>query len=548
MHVFPLIRQAMLGGITIFTLLVIAIGPARATPTPAGVLVWPDVGIQWPYALDPALTVLPTDEQIINLLYNGLVKLDGHNNVVPDLAEAMPTISADRRTYTFTLHPHLQFSDGTPLTAADVVYSLSRGTSKREASTVASYLHPIKGFAAWNAGKAASLTGVRALDSRTVQITLDKPATFFLAALTIPLADVVKRDVAAGEDLVGSGAQARNIGAGPWIFAGPWRYRQEMDFTPNPHWYRAGQLKLAEIRVPFVSSVDTNYREYLAGQDPVAVVPTAHVAADRALPDFHAGTALETDFVAMNQGSDSQCKPVSCAPFNNLHFRRALLYAVDRQTITQKILHGTEAPLCSFVPQGLAGYDPGLCARTPYDPAGARRELALARQDFGGTLPNQNQLTLTYPSTSQDLGNEVQELQVEWQAVGITVRLVAMPWNALISVVLSGTDPFNQGGWNADYADPQDFTEAPLSFNTTHYHNPAFDRLMALADGTPNGPERSNLYVQAQKILIDDVVTIAIGQTVWSYRWRPTIHGLFVSSIYIWPMPLNEDWTNVWIS
>ena len=71
---------------------------------------------------------------------------------------------------------------------------------------------------------------------------------------------------------------------------------------------------------------------------------------------------------------------------------------------------------------------------------------------------------------------------------------------------------------------------------------------MTQADGTPNGPQRTNLYVQAQKMLIDDVPTIVIGQSVLGFRWRPTIHGLFTSTNWLWPQPLNEDWTNVWVS
>ncbi len=66
-----------------------------------------------------------------------------------------------------------------------MVYSLSRATSKQEASPLAGYLNHIEGFAAWNTGKSASLTGVRALDARTVQITLDRPTSYFLAQLTV---------------------------------------------------------------------------------------------------------------------------------------------------------------------------------------------------------------------------------------------------------------------------------------------------------------------------------------------------------------------------
>jgi ABC-type oligopeptide transport system substrate-binding subunit len=554
MRVFPLFLRAALGSVSIVAQLATTLVPARAIPASAGgVLVWPEVtAALWPEALDPALAIDPSSEQIVDLLYSGLVKLDGHNNVVPDLAESLPRISPDRRVYTFALRPQLRFSDGSSLTAGDVAYSIARATSKQEASPNAAplYLNHIQGVAAWHAGKAANLTGVKVLDAHTVQITLDRPIGYFLEALTFPASYVVKRTVAAGEDLVGSGAQARLVGAGPWVFAGPWRYRQEMDFKPNPYWYRAGHIKLSELHIPFISTPETNYREYLAGQMPVTSVPSAYVPADRKRRDFHAGQLLGFDFVMPNQGKDSQCMPVSCAPFNDLHFRRALLYAVDRQTITQQILHGTAAPLCGMVPQGIAGYAPRLCALTPYDPARARRELTLARKDFGGTLPNENRLTVIFTTISQDTANEYQQLQLEWRAVGINMGLVAVPFNRYVTLVSSASTPFIQGALGADYPDAQDFLQYFVSrspYNDSNYHNSAFDRMTERADAMPNGPGRTRLYIEAQKLMIDDVAAIAISQPMGSFRWRTTIHGLVTSTNWPWPQPLNEDWTNVWV-
>ena len=71
---------------------------------------------------------------------------------------------------------------------------------------------------------------------------------------------------------------------------------------------------------------------------------------------------------------------------------------------------------------------------------------------------------------------------------------------------------------------------------------------MARADGTPNGPERTNLYVQAQKLLLEDVASIVIGQNVWSFRWRSNIHGFYLSPDWFFPQPVNEDWANIWVS
>ncbi len=82
----------------------------------------------------------------------------------------------------------------------------------------------------------------------------------------------------------------------------------------------------------------------------------------------------------------------------------------------------SEAPLCGMVPQGLAGYDPASARSRPTIPRGQGGSWRWPGKDFGGTLPNEDQLTVPYPDISQDVANEYQELQVEWQAVGISIQ------------------------------------------------------------------------------------------------------------------------------
>jgi ABC-type oligopeptide transport system substrate-binding subunit len=327
-----------------------------------------------------------------------------------------------------------------------------------------------------------------------------------------------------------------------------------MYLAPNPHWFNASKMKIGEIDVPFVSTYDVAYREYLSGQVSMARVPSAQVAAVRNSPDFHSGVRLGLDYLIPNLGPDSQCKPYSCAPFNDIHFRRALMYAIDRQTITQKILHGAETPLCSLVPKGIAGYDDAdLCKLTPYDPARAKAELALAKKDFGGKLPNDGNLNVVYWAADQDHSNEYVELQSEWAAVGINVNIIGSPLNHWLDLLTtSHTSQMIEGSWGNDYPDPQDTVEVLFShssvFDAGGYNNPNFERLVALGDTLAPGPERTKVYIEAQKQAINDVATIVIGQVTRYHRWKTNIHGLYVSASFLTPQPVNEDWTNVSIS
>jgi oligopeptide transport system substrate-binding protein len=556
MKSFHATRRLAVAGLAAIGLLVPAIGPVQATSTHAGagVLIYPEQNSSlWVRSLDPALVTDANSSYMINLLYSGLVKLDGKNNVVPDLAAAMPSISADRLTYTFKLKPNLKFSDGTPLVASDFVYSITRALSKAEASPNALlYLGQIKGAAELNSGKTTTLAGIQAPDNNTVVITLTKPISYFLQTLTYPTSDVLKPTVKAGEDLVGPNAQANNIGTGPYMFSRAWRYRSEMYFKPNPYWYNVAKLQIKEIDVPYIAADTTQYAEYLSGQVPVTIVPPADVASAQHLPDFHTGPLLQIDYISPNLGPNSACKPLSCAPFNDIHFRRALLYAIDRNTIDNVILHGTEKPLCSLIPVGVAGSDDkDLCALSPYSPTRAKAELALAKKDFGGKLPNDGNFSVVYPSGSQALSSEYVELQSEWNDVGININVTSTPLNNWYTLVSSNYTPFLTNGWIDDYPDPQDFAENLLLgssiYNSGNFKNAQFDKLMAEADVTPNGPDRTNLYIQAQKIALNNVAYIMVGQVYGQWRWKSNLHGFFVSPDFTF-YPANNDWTNASVS
>jgi ABC-type transport system substrate-binding protein len=553
-------HRVLMSAVAAAALVATAIGPAQAHQAsgPAhagGILVYPYIGADlWVKSLDPALLQDTQSLQVVNLVYTALLRLDQYNNVVPDLAAAMPTVSNGGKTYTYKIRPDAKFSDGTPVTAQDFVYSWTRALSKKEQSPLAmSYMGTIVGAAALNAGKTSTLAGAKAIDAHTVSLTFTTPGTYLLAEQTYTTYDVVEQSVAAGEDLVGAGSQSKNVGTGPFMFSKPWRYKQEMYLAPNPHWYRASNIKISEIDVPMISNNDVIYREYQAGQVPMTVVTPEHLQADRSKPDFHQVPGLFIDYISLNQSKDSACKPVSCAPINDIHYRLAMMYAIDRTTVNSKILHGAQVNLCGIVPNGIAGYSANLCNLTPYNPAKARAELALAKKDFGGTLPNDGKQTLIYQTSGQAIVNEYTEIQSEWAAVGINIQIKGEPFNEWVNLVTAPTTAsVLENAWADDYPDAQDFTHNLLSiygaYNVANYHDPAFEALIAKADVTPNGPDRTNLYIQAQQRAMNSVAFISIGQELLSWRWKSNIQGLVMGSGFNYPIAAGNDWTNVSVS
>jgi ABC-type transport system substrate-binding protein len=198
---------------------------------------------------------------------------------------------------------------------------------------------------------------------------------------------------------------------------------------------------------------------------------------------------------------------------------------------------------------GIAGGDNAdLCKLALYDPARAKAELALAKKDFGGKIPNDGNLTVFYQAGVQDYTNEYTALQGMWSAAGININITATPYNNWLTLVSTNYTPAVEGLWFDDYPDAQDFTDnllVPTSpYDVGNYNNAKFNSLIAQADVTPNGPDRTHLYVEAQTLAINDAATIVIGQTTLPYRWKSNIHGMAIIPGFNVPEPINLDWTN----
>lgn len=137
-----------------------------------------------PPTLDPHLTTDATSATIIVEVFGGLVTIDSNLEVVPDLAESWD-ISGEGRVYTFRIRPDATFHDGKPVTAEDVRWSLERATNPlTQAPNVDQYLGDIVGVDRKIAGDALEISGVRVIDERTIEITIDQAKSFFLAKLT----------------------------------------------------------------------------------------------------------------------------------------------------------------------------------------------------------------------------------------------------------------------------------------------------------------------------------------------------------------------------
>ncbi len=503
----------------------------------------------WVNTLDPSQVTDSISYNVLNMVDAGLVKLLPNGNVAPDLATW--TVNGNRKVYTFKLLPNLKFNNGDKLTAQDVAWSLTRTLSKATVSPVGlSYLGHIQGAAALNSGKTNTLSGVKVLNARTIQITLDQPIAFFLRTLTYPTADVLDPRIMAGKKAQSylTSTCSANVGAGPFKFkclnnssnqTSFYHNGQthQMTLVPNPYYH--GAKPHIEVVMPVIANAQTNYADYQSGSIDASVVPSANLSAAKSQKGFLKFPTSAVDYITPNEQS---------SPFNNVHCRLAVAYAINRNAIDNGIWRGLQTPIYDVVPHGLLGYYNG--ANNPhYSVAKAKAEL---RQCPGGI----HGVTMDYQHTSIDVDNEYSAVQHMLTSVGIGIKLDAMPFNTWLNIVgkplQQNKTAITENLWIEDYPDPYDYASLLLragqNYDIGGFNNPKYNSLVDQAAVESNPTVRAQMYIKAQHIALTQGAWISIGEQEAATLLNPRVHGLVGSEAFGILVPKNNDWSNVSIS
>ena len=515
--------------------------------------------------MDPALSTDAASIAGEDLVFTGLVQFDDNLKVQPQLA-ASYQLGSDGLTWTFHLKPNLKFSDGTPLTSADVVYSINRALLPATKSVVGPvYLGLIKDSDKLNAGKIPTIIGDSLLtpDPQTVVIIANKKAAYFLDALVYSTSYVVEKSVvdkfgATWTDHLGdNGGQG---GAGPFMVQS-WTHGTNITFVPNPNYYGA-KPQLTKLVYPFYKQLDTNFKAYQAGQTDYSGVPSADLAAAKALPNnqYSLVPQLWINYYTMNY---------LVKPFDNIHIRQAFALAINKDLIVQSVWKNTIIPTNHIVPKGMPGYNPNLTgpdgvAGTSGDTTKAKALLQQGLQEEGWSSVSQMPaIKLTYPSGITDADNEVAAIQQMWQTtLGISVKANPEDFNKLLTdseAALNNPNGLQFWGiaWIADYPDPQDWTTLQFGqgsqYNQINYgQNHSADaatqqqtqQALAAADVNPDQTSRLQAYNQAEQQLVNDVAWLPMEQVAVSQVLKAYVKGVVFNPQLLIP---PDDWGNIYI-
>lgn len=535
------IRPARRPVLLIFLLAVVlaACGGGSTTPTSTNLaanqtLVFPNVGTADIGVMDPAQGPDANSAIAVGMVYSGLVKFDKNLNVVPD--QATWSISADRKTYTFTLRPGLKFSDGTPVTAETYVYTLTRALFPEVKSPIATFfLGNIVGANDVANNKTRILKGAQALNSTTLQITLIQPAEYFLDIMANSIAFALNENVIDQYGETGWPLEVAGNGVGTGAFmVKEWDHNAKMVLVPNPNWYGA-RTKLKEVDMIFVNDASTAFKAYQAGQYAFTWNITAQdLSIAKGLSGFTSQSLLQTDLLFFDN-----TKP----PFNNAAMRQAFAYATDKATLASAIFKGAAIAASTIIPPGMPGYQANYQG-IPYDPAKAKSLLQSVYPDVS-KVPL---ITFSFPN-SQITPLESQALQQMWQnTLGIQVKLNPVELTAYNQE--TATQPpviqFGFTQWTADYPDPYDWLYLNLLStapnNNGDWHNATFDQTLQQAEQM-SGAARIQLYNQAEQIAITDVGWLPLDHEALAAIIPSWVHGVSLNNTGLY----FGDWSDVYL-
>jgi ABC-type transport system substrate-binding protein len=469
------------------------------------------------------------DAQVLLNIFDGLVQYDPQTlQPVAALAESWD-ISDDGLVYTFHLR-EARFHDGSGFTAHDVVNSFNRLANPPAGiipgptyaaplivGSIAGYADIQVGYEESLRGLAQSLTGLRVVDDRTVEITLSVPNSAFLSTLTMPPAAIIPLEKAVNP----TAFSGNPVGTGPFMVE-EWAPQDHVTLVRNPnYWGEAPALDRVILRM--IPDKSAMMAEFLAGNLDIALVPPSDIVRIRADSAFQ-GRVQEQSILSVFWLIPNLTRP----PLDNLQVRQALAIAIDRQAIVASVLQGQGVPAHGPLPPGLPAYDPNYNP-FPFDPNRARELLAQAG------FPNG--VDVEFRTWTDELeGRVLTEIQAQWAAVGIRATFHQTDYPSYSNDMAQCNMLIGVQSWAGDYADPNNFimplaTDAsPTAAACGFGQIPEVKELALQALRLPPGTERDGVYRQAERAIVENVLGIYVYHRGATLVVGENVQGAFLDS------------------
>jgi len=446
-----------------------------------------------------------------NQIYSGLVRSDPTgqtNNIVPSLAERW-TVSPDGKTYTFYLRPGLKFSNGQPLTAEDVAWTLNRFGNPK--------INSIMAAVAGGFGHAS------VINNTTVQVQLTRPVAAFLYDISIWPAFILPKNLVEKE---GAAFYNHPVGTGPFMVQN-FVKGSYITFVRNPYYWEAGKPYLNSVRYNFVSDSNTRILAVESGSaQSLDVVPFSQVGTLRANKSVAVQSATVPLFLGLWLNHAK-------APFADQNVRLALQYAIDRPLINKEIFDGL-GTIPNTVLMSFAMDAPDSVVHPyPYDVAKAKALMAQSK------FPHGFSTTLTYPSGTDFYQQLALALQQEFGAIGIKVKLVeqdtATVTNDWFTRAYDMVFPF--ASFTSDITVPDEYADFLANWGNgfmgfdSNWRDPAVNAQVLKFESTLSQSQRSQEWAQIQQTLMNISPVINVLSLPFVNAHRSNVCGTYLDGL-----------------
>ena len=492
------------------------------------------------HTLDPHFAYDTLSTAACRLLYDGLLDYDYDGNMIPGLAAELPTVSEQGRVFRFTLRDGIKFHNGREVTAEDISWSMHRLLSHRIGSPGYPFFKSIVGAPSYHAGEVDLVEGIVVVDEKTIEFRLDEADQTFLNALAMSFAYPLAREhVEALERAEGVDAVGRHpIGTGPFSFA-RWERGVQVEFDRFEEYWAPGARVDHMI---FLENIQADVASARFRNGDVDIVYRPSKVNRLLLRESEAWAPYRAEVPsAALYALGLNCE---LAPFDNVHVRRAVAFAIDRSKF-ERLDPGRAIAATQVLPPMLPPHDPDLPTGQTFDLDRAREEMRLAGVPDGLSEP-----VILWVRGESEV-RAAQLFQQDLKEIGIEIELKMVSFATYLKE--TGKPRVAQAaftGWHQDFPDPSNFMDILFhsrsihpenSENRSFYRNPKLDAILDRARAEVDRETRLALYAKANAILAADAPWAFLYYPVDMFAWQPYVKGFRPHPVW-----LNE-YRHVWL-
>ena len=480
-------------------------------------------------SLDPATAVDQTSITLLANVMEGLYRLDEKNQPQPAIAAGQPKVSNDGKTYTIVIRDGAKWSDGTPITANDFVVAWQRVVDPETASPNVELFSTIKNAKEIISGKQPKeKLGVKSNGEQTLIIELEEPTPYFtdLLALTAYFPVQQKAIKENGKNYGTSKKSIETNGAYTLTNLDGVGTSDKWTIAKNEKYWDKKHVSMKKINFQVVKEINTGINLYNDGQ--LEDAPLAGEYAKQYKKDKEYSTTLmaNTMFLEMNQTGENKL-------LKNKNVRKAISYAIDRESLVEKLLDNGSIPSVGVVPEKMA-YNP----KTKKDFANEKLVEFNKKQasTYWETAKSNDKVSekleldiLVGDGEFEKKAGEFLQGQLEENLEGLKVNITPVPANVFMERLTKKDFNLSLSGWQADYADPISFlanfeTNSPL--NHGGYSNKNYDELIK-----DTSSKRWQELKKAEKLVIDDAGVVPVFQVGIARLQKNTISNLMIHPV-----------------